>query len=211
MKLLIAFIFLFVICSCGRDTDSKATNVNAPDPVSASRKKPDIPDTVSVAAYSDLDIFLKSHRRYNQDLVFFINMKLHSRTNRFFVLNMQSRSIIDRGMVAQGANTKPDATGTPVFSNEVGSNCTSLGKYRIGEKYKGRFGPAFRLHGLEATNSNALKRFVVLHGYSSVPDSPQEYDICYSLGCPMVSPNFLTKLENIIDHSEKPILLNIQY
>ncbi len=208
MKLLIAFIFVFLICSCKHNADSEAIIVNASEPVCVSHNKP---DTVNMAAYADLNNFLRVHRRYNQHLVFFIDMKLTSQTNRFFILDMKSRSVIGRGMVAHGANTKPDATGMPVFSNEVGSNCTSLGKYRIGEKYRGRFGPAFRLHGLEATNSNAVKRFVVLHGYSGVPHSAQEYEIIYSLGCPMVSANFLTKLENIIDHSNKPILMDIKY
>ncbi len=66
--------------------------------------------------------------------------------------------------------------------------CSSLGKYKIGEKYRGQYGKSYKLYGLENTNSNAYKRAIVLHGFSCVPDE-EIYPgvVCNSLGCAMVS------------------------
>ena len=93
------------------------------------------------------------------------------------------------------------------FSNVLGSNCSSEGKYIIGNKYSGVFGTAYKLHGLDSTNSNAFSRFVVLHSHSCVPDEEQEDDICASEGCPTVSPITLKILEPYLDNASKPILL----
>ena len=95
-----------------------------------------------------------------------------------------------------------------MYSNENGSQLSSLGIYKIGAKYKGRFGDTYRLHGLQVTNSNALSRNVVLHSYDCVP-SFETYPIyaCNSLGCPMVNNDFMEKLSKIIDKEKMPIVL----
>jgi len=49
------------------------------------------------------------------------------------------------------------------FSNEDGSNSSSLGIYRGRDEYNGQHGRSLRLEGLEPTNSNALGRAIVLH------------------------------------------------
>ena len=89
------------------------------------------------------------------------------------------------------------------FSNVPGSYCTSLGKYKIGNPYNGRFGLAYKLYGLDSTNSNAINRFVVLHSHACVPGTevaPQ--NICMSQGCPTVAPAFLTALTTYLDKAE---------
>ena len=93
------------------------------------------------------------------------------------------------------------------FSNADGSHCTAVGKYKIGNPYMGRFGLAYKLYGLDSTNSNAFKRYVVLHAHDCVPNDEVFTEICQSDGCPTVSPNFLKKLQRLIDDSPKPVLL----
>ena len=93
------------------------------------------------------------------------------------------------------------------FSNVEGSNCSSEGKYAIGEKYTGKFGTSFKLKGLDSSNNNAYSRYIVLHSHSCVPDEESFLPICPSEGCPTVSPNMLQRLEGLIDNSEKPILI----
>jgi len=123
------------------------------------------------------------------------------------VYNLQKDSIELSGLVAHGQGS---AKTEIEFSNEAGSYCTSLGKYRIGGSYMGKFGLAYKLHGLDSTNSKALERFVVLHAHSCVPDSAvSSAGICQSQGCPTVSPEFLKKLAGYIDGSDKPMLLYI--
>jgi hypothetical protein len=88
-----------------------------------------------------------------------------------------------------------------------GCGCTSLGKYKIGYHYNGRFGLAYKLYGLDKTNNNAFKRFVVLHSHECVPENSVADEICQSDGCPTVSRKFLKELQPILDNSSKPILL----
>jgi hypothetical protein len=57
------------------------------------------------------------------------------------------------------------------FSNSANSLCTSLGKYKIGNVYNGKFGLAFKRYALDTTNSNAYNRFVVLPAHPCVPNA----------------------------------------
>jgi hypothetical protein len=111
------------------------------------------------------------------------------------------------GRVAHGIGNHTFAA-DPSFSNTDGSGYTSLSRYRIGAPYAGRIGRAYKLYGLDSTNSQAFRRNIVLHSYSYVPEAEIDpYPICNSLGCPMVSPGFLRQLEPLIDRSPHPILL----
>jgi hypothetical protein len=76
----------------------------------------------------------------------------------------------------------------------------------------GKFGLAFKLYGLDATNDNAYNRAVVLHAHSCVPnEETAPIPICQSWGCPTVAPAFLTALKSYLDNSEKPVLLYVYY
>jgi L,D-transpeptidase catalytic domain len=152
---------------------------------------------------------LKAYARannYNTKFSFLVDMKLPSGRNRFFIYDMQRDSVVAAGLVAHGSGK--NYSEEIEFSNEPNSYCTSTGKYRIGVSYNGRFGLAYKLHGLDATNSNAYARAVVLHSHSCVPDyETAPYEICQSLGCPTVSPSFLLKLKSYLNNTDKPMLL----
>jgi hypothetical protein len=152
--------------------------------------------------------FLKKNN-YNTNICFLINMNIASGTNRFFIYDLKKDSVTDAGLVTHGRCNENWLSGRK-YDNKIGCGCTSLGKYRIGTSYQGRFGLAYKLHGLDSTNNNAFKRYVVLHSHDCVPDEQVDpYPICQSDGCPTVSPAFLKKLASIIDASPKPILLSI--
>ncbi|MDI9364609.1 MAG: murein L,D-transpeptidase catalytic domain family protein [Flavobacterium sp.] len=157
-----------------------------------------------------LRIFAQKNH-YNKRICFLVDMNIHSGKNRFFVYNMQQDSIELAGLVAHGSGNSK-FTQTPSFSNEISSGCTSLGKYKVSYQYKGKFGKAYKLNGLDSSNSNAFERNVVLHAYSCVPNNqPYPLPICNSLGCPMVSYTFLEALHPIIAFSKQPILLYIYH
>ena len=109
--------------------------------------------------------------------------------------------------VASSSETKVLASETVVFSNVEGSNCSAEGKYGIGQKYEGQFGTAYKLNGLEDSNSAAFKRYIVMHGHDCVPDTQQSSSICQSEGCPTLSPEMMKTAIKVIDGSEKPILM----
>lgn len=103
--------------------------------------------------------------------------------------------LIVRDYVSHGAGSDPGKTGKASrFSNTPESHMTSLGLYRIGERYKsptkGWF--ARRLDGLLTRwNSNARTRAVVMHP----ADYVREGAVGRSLGCPAVRQPVMDRLE----------------
>lgn len=149
--------------------------------------------------------------KYNSKFAFLIDMKVPSGKNRFFVYDLEKNEVIDQGLVAHGSGSETGIRGMLKFSNIPNSNCTALGRYCVGKTYKGTFGKAYKLAGLEETNSNALKRAIVLHYYSAVPYEEQDYYISNSHGCPMVNEQFFKRIEKIIDSSKSNIIMDIYY
>ena len=145
-------------------------------------------------------------KQLSTEVAFFMDMSLRSGRPRFYVIDLDKHSITTSGLVAHGHCQNYTARKVS-FSNEIGSNCTSEGRYKVSVKYTGKFGISYKLHGLDSTNSHAFERFVVLHSHTCVPDKPTLFGICRSEGCPTVSPRFFTTLESIIDKSKKPVLL----
>jgi hypothetical protein len=62
---------------------------------------------------------------------FMIDMRLPSGKNRFFVYNLLKDSLEAAGLVTHGKGSESES-GNLIFSNTPNSNCTSLGKYKIG-------------------------------------------------------------------------------
>jgi len=143
---------------------------------------------------------------YNSWIGFMIDMEVLSGKKRFFVYDLRNMSILHSGLVTHGSGGKTMST-IKSFSNLPGSSCTSLGIYKIGQPYQGEYGLAYKLYGLEASNSNAYMRNVVLHSMGCVPDTEINGLLCQSEGCPSVSPGFLQYLQSIIDNSRKPVLM----
>jgi len=74
--------------------------------------------------------------------------------------------LVAHGRGSEGANNIPS-----VFSNQNGSNSSSLGVYRTLGEYNGHHGRSLRLEGLEPSNSNVLARGVVMHTADYVSES----------------------------------------
>lgn len=160
---------------------------------------------------ADVKDILRNNATYNAKIAFLVDMQIKSGKYRFFVYDLVKGEIIDQGLVAHGSGSETNIRGDLKFSNEPNSRSTSLGRYSVGRSYKGMFGKAYKLAGLDKTNSNAEKRAIVLHSYSAVPSEQQDYYITNSQGCPMISEDFFKRLEKIIDASKSKIILNIAY
>lgn len=163
------------------------------------------------AKAKSLQSYLKKNISYNQHTVVLIDMRQNSGKFRLFVYDLDSMKILSKGLVAHGSGSETGKIDSLRFSNVPNSYCSSLGKYKIGASYIGSFGKSYKLHGLDETNDKAYERFVVLHRYSCVPNEEQEYQICNSLGCPMVSENYFLELDKFICNSKKPLLMEIFY
>jgi hypothetical protein len=143
---------------------------------------------------------------YNTTICFLIDMSLPSSQNRFFVYNMAKDSLYNAGLVTHGRCNEYWLEGRK-YGNTIGCGCSSLGKYKIGHSYNGKFGLAYKLYGLDKTNNKAYERFVVLHSHECVPETEVSDEICQSDGCPTVAPGYLKYLKPIIDESKKPVLM----
>jgi hypothetical protein len=144
---------------------------------------------------------------YEKNFCFLADMQQSSGNNRFFVYNLAADSLEFAGKVAHGRCNEEWLEGKK-YSNASGSGCSSLGKYKVGNPYIGRFGLAYKLYGLDTTNNNAFNRNIVLHAHSCVPDADDVPSaICQSDGCVMVSQSFLQKLKEKISQTKKPVLL----
>jgi hypothetical protein len=111
-----------------------------------------------------------------------IDFAPHSKNHRFFIMDMEGGDMASYP-IAHGKKSDPNDDGVAsAFSNEDGSNMSSVGYYLTAETYIGGNGRSLRLEGLSATNSNVRERLVVIHGAAYVSDSRPKQG--RSLGCP---------------------------
>ena len=175
------------------------------------RNNSPITATIDSKQINEVKRVIKSNKKYNRRFAFFIDMKVSSGKNRFFVYDLKTDEIIDKGLVAHGSGSETGIKGKLKFSNIPNSLSTSIGKYYIGNSYQGKFGKAYKLYGLDQTNSNAFKRDIVFHYYYDVPYKEQNGYICNSFGCPMVNRKYFDRMSKIVDESESNIIMSIYY
>jgi hypothetical protein len=107
----------------------------------------------------------------HHDRIAIVDFAAPSREARFHFVDLnsgRSQSLL----VAHGSGSDPSHTGwLQRFSNQDGSNASSEGAFLTADYYVGKHGRSQRLHGLDATNSNALDRAIVVHSaWYSNPD-----------------------------------------
>lgn len=188
------FIFLFlIVISCSKAESQQLNPLGIPQ-----------------TRISEIKNYIKG-KEYNQELAVFINFKIPSGKYRYFIYNLKNNTILQQAVVSHGSGSVIPKSDALKFSNIEGSYQSSLGKYAIGESYIGKFGKAYRLEGLDATNSNAMQRAIVLHSYGCIPDAESKSPACLSLGCPMLSVNALKETAKYIDRSIKPVVLYAFY
>ncbi len=143
-------------------------------------------------------------------LCIMVDMSIPSGKNRLFVYDFKQKKTIIAGLCAHGVGGGSTAA-KPVFSNTIGSNCTSLGKYKVKNRSYSNWGINihYKMYGLEKTNSNAFKRIIVLHSYTPVPN----YEIYpqalfgQSAGCPVIADDQMTQIDRLLIKKKKPVLL----
>ena len=207
MKKIIFILISVLILFCSFDTTSSFSSKKLPEVFSETT----LMEQRLLDRVKTIKQFISTNPKYNNELAFFIDMRIMSGKNRFIVYDLKNDKIVDRGLVAHGIGSETQNNEELKFSNVNSSFCTALGKYYIGKDYIGRFGKAYKLFGLDNTNSNAFARTIVLHKYEKVPYEEQDKAICHSLGCPMVNEIYYGRIEKLIDNSKKNIILDIYY
>jgi hypothetical protein len=127
-----------------------------------------------------------------------VDFNLSASQRRLFLFDL-SNDHVEKHAVAAGKNSDPTNSGYAThFSNDAGSEESSLGFYKTLATYNGAHGLSLRLSGLSPTNSNAEARAIVMHPASYVDDSVPHAG--RSWGCtaidPSVSAGVIAKLKN---------------
>lgn len=144
---------------------------------------PQISTSVAERAQAAL-ICARAHGQTVDKLAVF-DANLPSSKKRFFLLNVeidQTPSLILNDWVSHGSGSDANRDGYPErFSNVENSHMTSLGFYRISERYLGKSGFSWRLDGLTPGFNNAARqRAVVMHPARYI----NPFYVGRSQGCP---------------------------
>ena len=159
---------------------------------------------------------------YSTDYCLLVDYGRHSGRVRFFLWDFKKEKPVLKSLCAHGYG-KGSTARRPVFSNEIGSFCSSLGHYRVGKektmsKPKGR--KALLLYGKNRTNSNALQRGILIHPVS-LPNFPiyplmipvKVYKVFghkirpKSEGCITIPFRKYSKVVKTVKSSSKPLML----
>lgn len=148
------------------------------------------------------------------DFFILIDFAIHSGKKRMFIWDFKQGKITESFLVSHGSGKMPTAKDlskdNPVFSNVEESHCSSLGKYLIGRNKVPSvgYGEKYLLYGKDKTNSNALKRNVVIHPWKRMPnEEPYPKGTPESWGCPAVSIEVFNILHQKIQSTPKQVLL----
>ena len=155
-------------------------------------------------------VYCKS-KGFSKEYCILIDFRIHSGKKRFFVWDFAKDTIRYSGLCCHGYGMKSTQS-KPVFSNVEGSYCSSLGKYKIGARAYSSWGinVHYKMHGLEKTNSNAFKRWVVLHSHTPVANHeiyPKHLPLGWSQGCPVVSDEMMSKVDELFKVSKRPVFM----
>lgn len=159
------------------------------------------PDISNKRATEALD-YCKSHN-LNTNYCVFVDFSKHAGKKRYVIYNLNTRKAEYSSVCANGLNRNE-------FSNKEGSHLSSLGKYEV-TPIVGKMGigeECLILEGLEATNSNARKRQILIHSYKDVYYNPGTYPFNVfgknlSHGCFVIDKIAFNKTKRF----SKPVLL----
>lgn len=193
MKKLLALLFLSPLLSCQNEAVETARNYSI---------------------FHNEALEFCANNDFQKDFYFLIDMRIHSGKNRFFVYSFTENKNLHEKLVTHGScdvfESNTDSHGTPKFSNQPDSHCSSLGKYKVHTRDYSQWGINIKywLKGMELTNNKAEDRVVVLHSWGLVPDTEifPEHTVL-SWGCPAVSDAFMTTLDSMLKNNSKPTLL----
>jgi hypothetical protein len=151
--------------------------------------------TISKPALQRAFQYLNEHSEevHNQNYITVIDFDQPSSAERMAVIDLKNLTA-NTYLVAHGKESG-DLYATS-FSNVAQSNKSSVGIYLTGNEYVGEHGLSMTLRGMEASNSNAEAREIVLHGADYVSEEfiKQTGRLGRSLGCTAVSLQYSTEL-----------------
>lgn len=146
---------------------------------------------------------------YNTHIALFADLSRHSGRRRFVAWSFDDERPLLIAPVSHGSGSPKSHVRTAYarLSNDDGSHLSSVGRALVAERYEGRYGGAYRLDGLDSTNSNLRPRCVVLHGWEHTTSYPI-FPIATtgSWGCPVLSRRMMSRLDAILRNESRVVL-----
>ena len=146
---------------------------------------------------------------YNTKVALFVDLSRHSGRRRFVAWDLERNVPIFTCPVSHGSGSERSHVRSAYarISNDDGSHLSSLGRALVAERYEGRYGVAYRLDGLDATNSNLRSRYVVLHGWEHTTSYPiWPMATVGSFGCPVLSRRMMRRVDELLQQHDRVIL-----
>lgn len=146
---------------------------------------------------------------YDTHIALFVDLGRHSGLSRFVVWDFKKRRPLLAAPVSHGSGKSESHVRSAYarLSNEDGSHLSSVGRALVAERYEGRYGIAYRLDGLDPTNSNLRARCVVLHGWqytTSYPIWPRA--TVGSFGCPVLSRRMMQRVDELLQGHTRVVI-----
>lgn len=198
---------LFVLFSSHTQILSKKFRKSATNDISAEALMKLKSENQALDSAKSLKKWLQNNG-YSTSLIFLADMKLPMDVKRFYVIHLDSNKILQSFLVAHGSGLGSN-NDSVVFSNAPGSLCTSFGKYILGKELYGEYGKGYWMDGLEKTNNNARKRFIVFHYYLLQTTQEHAEHNYFSFGCPMIAKSSFDFCDNLIKKEIKPVVMYI--
>lgn len=200
IKLCVVFVVAIVFASCSNE---KVTN-----------KTQDINERYRCIINSEFPEKVRQHDADTRYLIL-VDYSIPSNDYRLFIWDTEQDCVIEKFWCAHGfgGGSTPEK---PVFSNTLGSNCSSLGWYLIdrGVGISAHYGYKYHaVDGKDATNSNARRRQILIHPWSSVTrdyeaqiDRPMSLDYRCA-GCFTTTDEGFETIDRYVKSRQKRILL----
>ncbi|RZJ51229.1 MAG: peptidase [Chryseobacterium sp.] len=215
VRIFFLFFLIIIFSSCQNEPKKQADSI-----ISKSEKKEEKPELDLIKTKKKAEEALKfcQSKNMNTDFCILIDLSLHSGVNRFVIWNFKENKVSGKYLVGHGCGanswSRDESKENPKFSNEDGSHLSSLGKYKLSGRGHSDWGinVKYLMQGLEETNSNAVKRFIVFHSWNLMSDtevfpngSPEGW------GCPTISNNAMREIDPMIEKSGKQVLMWIYH
>jgi hypothetical protein len=136
-------------------------------------------------AFSGFEKLNAQGRLSTDSILTIIDFSKSSRENRLFVVDLKTKELLFKSIVAHGRNTGEEFARS--FSNAMNSHKSSLGFYVTGGTYMGSNGFSMLLNGVEkGYNDKAKDRAIVMHGADYASEQMIRYKgyLGRSYGCP---------------------------
>lgn len=156
-------------------------------------------DQISYTAFQQaLDGYQKIEPQ-NREIITLIDFTKPSTAKRLYVIDLKHKKLLFSTHVSHGRNSGENYATS--FSNQNGSNKSSLGFFVTAGTYQGKNGYSLILDGLEkGINDKAKERAIVIHGadYSDPAMLATAKRLGRSLGCPALPRTVSKKIIDVI-------------